>query len=60
MSVQVDKPGVVRQKRKYEKKPKPLLLSGHSIPAAVNRKELNQYDFPSSDEESCSQVCGNS
>ncbi|XP_060761959.1 enhancer of polycomb homolog 1b isoform X1 [Neoarius graeffei] len=54
----VDKPEVVRQKRKYEKKLRPLLLSGHSVPAAVNSKDLNQYDFPSSDEEPYSQVCG--
>ncbi|XP_017350703.1 enhancer of polycomb homolog 1b isoform X1 [Ictalurus punctatus] len=52
----VDKPEVVRQKRKYLKKPKPLLLSGHSIPAAVNSKAINQYDFPSSDEEPYSQL----
>ncbi|KAG7319683.1 hypothetical protein KOW79_016826 [Hemibagrus wyckioides] len=52
----VDKPEVVRQKRKYEKKPKPMLLSGHPIPATVNSKALNQYDFPSSDEEPSSQL----
>ncbi|XP_026781009.1 enhancer of polycomb homolog 1b isoform X2 [Pangasianodon hypophthalmus] len=52
----LDKPEVVRQKRKYEKKPKPLLLSGQSTPAAVNSKALNQYDFPSSDEEPYSQL----
>lgn len=49
---------MVRQKRKYEKKPRPMLLSGHPIPATVNSKALNQYDFPSSDEELSSQVCG--
>ncbi|MCJ8744986.1 hypothetical protein PDJAM_G00124980 [Pangasius djambal] len=52
----LDKPEVVRQKRKYEKKPKPLLLSGQSTPAAINSKALNQYDFPSSDEEPYSQL----
>ncbi|XP_017578751.1 enhancer of polycomb homolog 1b isoform X1 [Pygocentrus nattereri] len=54
----VDKPEVVRQKRKYEKKPKPLPLTGshHSSPAAFNTKDLNQYDFPSSDEEPYSQL----
>lgn len=35
-----------------------MLLSGHPIPATVNSKALNQYDFPSSDEELSSQVCG--
>ncbi|XP_007230719.3 enhancer of polycomb homolog 1b isoform X1 [Astyanax mexicanus] len=54
----VDKPEVVRQKRKYEKKPKPLPLAGshHSSPVAFNTKDLNQYDFPSSDEEPYSQL----
>ncbi|XP_062843446.1 enhancer of polycomb homolog 1b isoform X2 [Trichomycterus rosablanca] len=54
----VDKPEVVRQKRKYEKKPKPLLLTGahHTGPAIINTKDLNQYDFPSSDEEPYSQL----
>lgn len=54
----MDKPEVVRQKRKYEKKPKPLPLAGsvHSGPAVFNTKDLNQYDFPSSDDEPFSQV----
>ncbi|XP_066508597.1 enhancer of polycomb homolog 1-like isoform X2 [Hoplias malabaricus] len=58
----VDKPEVVRQKRKYEKKPKPLPLAGshHSSPAAFNTKDLNQYDFPSSDEEPYSQLLSGS
>ncbi|XP_077381186.1 enhancer of polycomb homolog 1b isoform X1 [Festucalex cinctus] len=45
-----------RQKRKYEKKQKTLPLSAgaahhHHGPAVFNAKDLNQYDFPSSDEE---------
>ncbi len=54
----MDKPEVVRQKRKYEKKTKPLPLAGsaHSGPAVFNTKDLNQYDFPSSDDEPYSQV----
>ncbi len=54
----MDKPEVVRQKRKYEKKAKPLPLAGsaHSGPAVFNTKDLNQYDFPSSDDEPYSQV----
>lgn len=54
----VDKPEVVRQKRKYEKKVKPLPLAGstHSGPAVFNTKDLNQYDFPSSDDEPFSQM----
>ncbi|XP_047662548.1 enhancer of polycomb homolog 1-like [Tachysurus fulvidraco] len=52
---QVDKKEVVRQK-KYEKKPKTMLLSGHPIPPTVSNKALNQYDFPSSEEEQCSQL----
>ncbi|XP_061695941.1 enhancer of polycomb homolog 1b isoform X2 [Syngnathoides biaculeatus] len=43
------------KKRKYEKKQKSLpLLAGaahHQGPAIFNAKDLNQYDFPSSDEE---------
>lgn len=54
----MDKPEVVRQKRKYEKKAKPLPFAGsvHSGPAVFNTKDLNQYDFPSSDDEPFSQV----
>lgn len=58
MCVQVDKQEVVRQKKKYEKTPKTMLLSGHPIPATVSNKALNQYDFPSSEEEPSSQVHG--
>ncbi|XP_041099814.1 enhancer of polycomb homolog 1-like isoform X1 [Polyodon spathula] len=54
----------VRTKRKYEKKPKVLPLSTaaatlQTSPAALpvfNAKDLNQYDFPSSDEESFPQI----
>jgi len=48
----------VRTKRKYEKKPKipPLSAPQHSGPSVFNPKDLNQYDFPSSDEEPFSQV----
>ncbi|CAG5929127.1 unnamed protein product [Menidia menidia] len=49
-----------RQKRKYEKKQKVLPLSTgaahHPGPAAFNPKDLNQYDFPSSDDEPFSQL----
>ncbi|XP_067331242.1 enhancer of polycomb homolog 1-like isoform X2 [Channa argus] len=55
-----EKMEVPRQKRKYEKKPKlPPLSSGtphHSGPVVFNAKDLNQYDFPSSDEEPLSQL----
>uniref|UniRef100_A0A8C2A4Y2 Enhancer of polycomb homolog n=1 Tax=Cyprinus carpio TaxID=7962 RepID=A0A8C2A4Y2_CYPCA len=53
-----DKTEVVRTKRKYEKKPKilPLSASLHSGPSLFNPKDLNQYDFPSSDDEPFSQV----
>uniref|UniRef100_A0A672S2T5 Enhancer of polycomb homolog n=1 Tax=Sinocyclocheilus grahami TaxID=75366 RepID=A0A672S2T5_SINGR len=56
--IKMDKPEVVRQKRKYEKKAKPLPLAGsaHSGPAVFNTKDLNQYDFPSSDDEPYSQM----
>uniref|UniRef100_A0A673CZA5 Enhancer of polycomb homolog n=1 Tax=Sphaeramia orbicularis TaxID=375764 RepID=A0A673CZA5_9TELE len=48
----------VRTKRKYEKKPKiqPLSAPQHSGPSVFNPKDLNQYDFPSSDEEPFSQI----
>ncbi|XP_062386731.1 enhancer of polycomb homolog 1-like isoform X2 [Sardina pilchardus] len=54
-----EKVEVVRQKRKYEKK-KQKVLPGpahqHSGPALFNAKDLNQYDFPSSDDEPYSQI----
>uniref|UniRef100_A0AAY4AGA8 Enhancer of polycomb homolog n=1 Tax=Denticeps clupeoides TaxID=299321 RepID=A0AAY4AGA8_9TELE len=54
----------VRQKRKYEKKkPKVLVMPGsshHSGPALFNAKDLNQYDFPSSDDEPFSQMLSGS
>ncbi|KAM9322555.1 enhancer of polycomb homolog 1-like isoform 2-T2 [Pholidichthys leucotaenia] len=50
-----EKAEVPRQKRKYEKKPKVLPFSSgapyHSGPVVFNAKDLNQYDFPSSDDE---------
>ncbi|XP_053293397.1 enhancer of polycomb homolog 1 isoform X1 [Pleuronectes platessa] len=49
-----------RQKRKYEKKQKALPLSSgtphHPGPVVFNAKDLNQYDFPSSDDETFSQL----
>ncbi|XP_038587930.1 enhancer of polycomb homolog 1-like isoform X2 [Micropterus salmoides] len=53
-----EKTEAVRTKRKYEKKPKipPLLAPQHSGPSVFNPKDLNQYDFPSSDEEPFSQI----
>lgn len=64
MSVlQQDKADLNRPKRKYEKKPKVLPPSATApqqpSPAALpvfSAKDLNQYDFPSSDEEPLSQV----
>ncbi|XP_075443843.1 enhancer of polycomb homolog 1 isoform X2 [Ascaphus truei] len=57
----------VRPKRKYEKKPKVLPSSPaaaqQTSPAALpvfNAKDLNQYDFPSSDDEPLSQVMSGS
>ncbi|XP_061853119.1 enhancer of polycomb homolog 1 isoform X4 [Colius striatus] len=65
--VKQDKPDVIRPKRKYEKKPKVLPSSAAATqqtgPAALpvfNAKDLNQYDFPSSDEEPLSQVLSGS
>ncbi|XP_075561441.1 enhancer of polycomb homolog 1 isoform X4 [Pelecanus crispus] len=66
--VKQDKPDVIRPKRKYEKKPKVLPSSAaaapqQTSPAALpvfNAKDLNQYDFPSSDEEPLSQVLSGS
>uniref|UniRef100_A0A4W5QC16 Enhancer of polycomb homolog n=1 Tax=Hucho hucho TaxID=62062 RepID=A0A4W5QC16_9TELE len=53
-----EKTEVVRTKRKYEKKPKvpPLSAPQHSGPSVFNPKDLNQYDFPSSDDEPFSQI----
>ncbi|XP_054881294.1 enhancer of polycomb homolog 1-like isoform X2 [Poeciliopsis prolifica] len=49
-----------RPKRRYEKKPKLLPLSSgtahHAGPVVFNAKDLNQYDFPSSDDEPFSQL----
>uniref|UniRef100_A0A7N6AJG6 Enhancer of polycomb homolog n=1 Tax=Anabas testudineus TaxID=64144 RepID=A0A7N6AJG6_ANATE len=51
---------IPRQKRKYEKKQKVLPLSSgtphHPGPVVFNAKDLNQYDFPSSDDEPFSQL----
>ncbi|XP_063778149.1 enhancer of polycomb homolog 1 isoform X1 [Pseudophryne corroboree] len=61
-----EKSDVVRPKRKYEKKPKVLPTSPaaqQTSPAALpvfNAKDLNQYDFPSSDDEPLSQVMSGS
>ncbi|XP_067342441.1 enhancer of polycomb homolog 1 isoform X2 [Channa argus] len=53
-----EKTEAVRTKRKYEKKPKipPLSAPQHSGPSVFNPKDLNQYDFPSSDDEPFSQI----
>ncbi|MED6250886.1 Glycosyltransferase 64 protein C4 [Ataeniobius toweri] len=55
-----EKAELPRQKRKYEKKPKMLPLSSgaphHAGPVVFNAKDLNQYDFPSSDDEPFSQL----
>ncbi|KAM6989403.1 LOW QUALITY PROTEIN: enhancer of polycomb homolog 1-like [Tautogolabrus adspersus] len=55
-----EKAEVPRQKRKYEKKQKVLPLSSggphHQGPVVFNAKDLNQYDFPSSDDEPFSQL----
>ncbi|NWS45079.1 EPC1 protein, partial [Probosciger aterrimus] len=65
--VKQDKPDVIRPKRKYEKKPKVLPSSAAATPqqtspalSVFNAKDLNQYDFPSSDEEPLSQVLSGS
>ncbi|XP_038188998.1 enhancer of polycomb homolog 1 isoform X1 [Arvicola amphibius] len=62
-----DKADLTRPKRKYEKKPKVLPPSATApqqpSPAALpvfSAKDLNQYDFPSSDEEPLSQVLSGS
>ncbi|XP_051264528.1 enhancer of polycomb homolog 1 isoform X3 [Dicentrarchus labrax] len=55
-----EKTEVPRQKRQYVKKQKVLPLSSgiphHAGPVVFNAKDLNQYDFPSSDDEPFSQV----
>ncbi|KAK6302583.1 hypothetical protein J4Q44_G00269380 [Coregonus suidteri] len=55
-----EKTEVVRQKRKYERKPKVLPLSAaapnHFGPSVFNAKDVHQYDFPSSDDELHSQM----
>ncbi|XP_003968226.2 enhancer of polycomb homolog 1-like isoform X1 [Takifugu rubripes] len=53
-----EKTEAIRTKRKYEKKPKipPLSAPQHSGPSIFSLKDLNQYDFPSSDEEPLSQI----
>ncbi|XP_044224833.1 enhancer of polycomb homolog 1-like isoform X2 [Thunnus albacares] len=55
-----EKTEVPRQKRKYEKKQKVLPLSSgtphHPGPVVFNAKDLNQYDFPSSDDEPLPQL----
>lgn len=64
--MQQDKADLTRPKRKYEKKPKVLPSSAaaapqQASPAALppfSARDLNQYDFPSSDEEPLSQVSG--
>ncbi|XP_061206417.1 enhancer of polycomb homolog 1 isoform X6 [Neopsephotus bourkii] len=65
--VKQDKTDVIRPKRKYEKKPKVLPSSAAATPQQTspalpvfNAKDLNQYDFPSSDEEPLSQVLSGS
>ncbi|KAG8443330.1 hypothetical protein GDO86_011935 [Hymenochirus boettgeri] len=61
-----EKSDAVRPKRKYEKKPKVLPSSPaaqQTSPAALpvfNAKDLNQYDFPSSDDEPLSQIMSGS
>ncbi|XP_023972128.1 enhancer of polycomb homolog 1 isoform X1 [Physeter macrocephalus] len=63
-----DKADLIRPKRKYEKKPRVLPPSAAAAPRqaspaalpAFSAKDLNQYDFPSSDEEPLSQVLSGS
>ncbi|XP_061443889.1 enhancer of polycomb homolog 1 isoform X1 [Rhineura floridana] len=63
-----EKTDVIRPKRKYEKKPKVVPSSAaaatqQTSPAVLpvfNVKDMNQYDFPSSDEEPLSQVLSGS
>lgn len=61
--LQQDKADLIRPKRKYEKKPKvspsPAAAAQQTGPAALpvfTAKDVNQYDFPSSDEEPPSQA----
>lgn len=58
--MQPEKTEVVRTKRKYEKKKPKVLPSSaapqQSGPSVFNAKDLNQYDFPSSDDETFPQV----
>lgn len=62
--MQQEKADAIRPKRKYEKKPKIVPSSAanasqQTIPASLpifNAKDMNQYDFPSSDEDPLSQV----
>ncbi|XP_026528000.1 enhancer of polycomb homolog 1 isoform X1 [Notechis scutatus] len=59
-----EKADAIRPKRKYEKKPKIVpssaaIASQQTIPAPLpifNAKDMNQYDFPSSDEDPLSQI----
>ncbi|XP_034258493.1 enhancer of polycomb homolog 1 isoform X1 [Pantherophis guttatus] len=59
-----EKADAIRPKRKYEKKPKIVpssaaIASQQTVPASLpifNAKDMNQYDFPSSDEDPLSQV----
>ncbi|KAJ8375986.1 hypothetical protein SKAU_G00065660 [Synaphobranchus kaupii] len=55
-----EKTEVVRTKRKYEKKKPKVLPSSaatqQSGPSVFNAKDLNQYDFPSSDDEPFPQI----
>ncbi|XP_053116604.1 enhancer of polycomb homolog 1 isoform X1 [Hemicordylus capensis] len=62
-----EKADAIRPKRKYEKKPKVVpsatAATQQTTPAAqpvFNAKDMNQYDFPSSDEEPLSQVLSGS
>ncbi|XP_032090381.1 enhancer of polycomb homolog 1 isoform X2 [Thamnophis elegans] len=59
-----EKAEAIRPKRKYEKKPKIVpssaaIASQQTVPASLpifNAKDMNQYDFPSSDEDPLSQI----
>ncbi|XP_066484302.1 enhancer of polycomb homolog 1 isoform X4 [Tiliqua scincoides] len=63
-----EKADAIRPKRKYEKKPKAVPSSAaaaatQQTPAVLpvfNAKDMNQYDFPSSDEEPLSQILSGS
>lgn len=56
--IKPEKTEVSRTKRKYEKKPKaqPFSTPQQSGPSLFSPKDLNQYDFPSSDEDAFSQM----